>query len=196
MGLLLGCGACFFLIGLLVAVIFYLLTLSRALALCSPRNRTMEPGMVWLNLVPLLNIAWMSVTVMKVAESLKNEFHSRRMDDGGSYGLILGMIYCGLNLVSIGFNFIGKIVPLVDLFVGLPLGLIAMACWIAYWVKIAGYSRELGERSRYDDYDDDDDDDYDDRPRRRRNRGDDDEEDDDDRRDRRRRRRRDDDDDF
>ena len=34
-------------IGCLVAAIFYLITLQQALARCSPQNRKMAPGLVW-----------------------------------------------------------------------------------------------------------------------------------------------------
>lgn len=40
----------------LVVAIFYLLTLMRALQKCSPQSRTMQPGMVWLLLIPLFNL--------------------------------------------------------------------------------------------------------------------------------------------
>jgi hypothetical protein len=36
----------------LVIYIFFLLTLQRCFSRISPANRQMEPGMVWLNLIP------------------------------------------------------------------------------------------------------------------------------------------------
>ncbi len=39
----------------LIPWIFYLLTLSKALNRCSPANRSMSPGQVWLLLIPLFN---------------------------------------------------------------------------------------------------------------------------------------------
>jgi len=49
---------CLILIVAIVIAIFYLLTLQKALSRVSPRNRLMEPGMVWLSLIPLFNIIW------------------------------------------------------------------------------------------------------------------------------------------
>jgi hypothetical protein len=138
----------------LVILILYLLTLSKALSRCRPANRTMEPGQVWLNLIPLFNIVWQFITVTRVAESLKNEFYDRGWDDRGDFGKSVGTAYCVLNLA--GF------VP----FIGGLFSLAGFVCFIIYWVKIAGHSKELaGDGGGYNDYDD--------RPRKRRSRDDD-----------------------
>jgi hypothetical protein len=181
-------------VGIAIAVLF-LLTLSRALQQCRPRNRTMEPGQVWLNLIPCFSLVWMFITVNRIAESLDNEFYDRRLRGDGDFGKTIGTIYCVCNVL--GF------VPYVNSITGI----VGLVCFIIYWVKIAGYSRQLREeeggtledRDDYDDRDDrrgrrkryDDEDDYDDRPRQRK-RSDDDDYDDD--RPSRRRRRDDDDD--
>lgn len=168
----------------LLPMIFFLLTLSKALGRCRPRNRTMEPGMVWIALIPLVNLVWMFINVVRVSESLRNEFRDRRWHSRSEdYGYSIGLTYCGL--------LIAGIIP----YCGALFGIAGFVCWIIYWVKIANLSGQI-ERpytgaDRYDEDDDDyEDDDYDDRPRRRRR---DDEDDDYD--DRPRRRRNDDDED-
>lgn len=133
-------------IGLTIAIC-YLLTLSKALKRCSPDNRTMEPGMVWLNLVPCLNIVWQFVTVIRVSESLDNEFYARGYRREGDYGKNLGIAYCALNLVGA--------IP----YIGVIFSIAGLVCFIMYWVKIAGFSKQLAES---------DSDDYEDHPRRRR----------------------------
>jgi hypothetical protein len=40
----------------LIINIFFLLTLSRCLSRVQPRNRDMEPGMVWINLIPCFSM--------------------------------------------------------------------------------------------------------------------------------------------
>ena len=158
-----GIMAVILVVSLIIAICF-LLTLSKALTRCSPRNRTMEPGQVWLNLIPLFNIVWQFITISRVGESLANEFHDRGWDRGGDdYGKSVGLTYCIMNLLSW--------IP----YCGGLFGLIGLVCFIIYWVKIAGYSGRLASRAaEYDDDDDDDrrrdrDDEYDDddRPRRR-----------------------------
>jgi hypothetical protein len=57
--------------------IFFLLTLSRTLSQCHPRNQAMQPGMVWLNLIPLFEFVWQFVTVSRISQSLKDEFRDR-----------------------------------------------------------------------------------------------------------------------
>ena len=149
------------LVGLVIAVFFFL-TLSKALTRCHPRNRTMEPGMVWLNFIPLFNIVWQFITVNRVAESLSNEFYERGWDrPGEDYGKSIGTTYCIMNVLGC--------IP----YCGAIFAIIGLVCFIIYWVKIANYSGQLA--SRYDDYDDRDhdlDEDRDDRrdsrePRRR-----------------------------
>jgi TRAP-type C4-dicarboxylate transport system permease small subunit len=132
--------------------IFFLLTLSKTLAQCSPRNRTMEPGQVWLNLIPFFNLVWMFITIIRISESLEREYRSRGMRvDDPDFGKMMGILYMVFNFVC---------------------GLVALIFFIIYWAKIAGYKNELmnSGRGRLED-------DYDDRPRRRR-RDDDDYEDD------------------
>jgi hypothetical protein len=117
------------LVGLAVAV-FYLLTLQKCLNRVSPANRAMNPPMVWLNLIPLFNLVWGFITVLKIAESLVKEAQVRglNMGDGGK---MLGLAYLILGICGI--------IPVL----GVLCSLGALVCWIMYWVKIAGYSNQL-----------------------------------------------------
>ncbi len=168
-------GICGFYLALLLVMIFFLLSLSKSLAECRPHNRTMEPGMVWLNLIPIFFIVWMFITAIRVSESLKNEFADRgRHYRGEDYGQTLGVTTCGLYMAGL--------IP----YCGILFMLAWLVCWIIYWVKIAGYRKELiADGGRYDDdyYEDDDYDNRDERrprrPRRRRRDDDDDDRDDD-----------------
>jgi hypothetical protein len=135
--------------------IFFLLTLSRVLGLCRPHNRTIEPGMVWLNLIPIFNLVWMFITVIRVSDTLRYEFEERGRDRRGEdYAQLLGIAMC----IS---------------------WMIALLPWIVvtivYWVKIAEFARRLEYDTGADDFEE-----YD-RPRRRsraRDRDRDEEEDD------------------
>ena len=181
-------GMCGALLVFLVIKIFYLLTLQNAIGRCSLRNRTMEPGLVWLELVPLLNLYWVFHNVINVSDSLRNEFSDRGRYDRGDFGKSLGIVAMAVSLLA---NFIGGIIAQVagplGLIVALVFGLGAFVLICVYWAQVAGYSSQISFGSdRYDDdydddrdyrrhhsrreYDDDYDDDYDDRPRRRRSR--------------------------
>ena len=129
----------------------------------------MEPGMVWIALIPILGLIWMIIVILKLSDSLSDEFEERRLRGDGDFGKVLGIIY------------------IVASFLCGPIGLV---CWIMYWVKIAGYTRQLRESgSAAYDLDDDDD-----RPRKRSRRDEDDEEEEEEERPRRRKRRDDDED--
>jgi hypothetical protein len=39
-------------------MIFYLRTLGQVLRAVAARNRTMAPGLVWLNLIPVFSLGW------------------------------------------------------------------------------------------------------------------------------------------
>ena len=60
----------------LVPAIFYLLTLQKALNRCSPESRAMQPGMVWLLLIPLFNLVWQFFVVINIAKSLVPSFRN------------------------------------------------------------------------------------------------------------------------
>lgn len=122
----------FMFLGVLAVGIVYIAYLSSVLSKCSPPSRTMEPGMVWLLLIPLFNIIWGFLVVLALAKSLANEFRLRNIpldtpEPGKSVGL--AMCICG------AFG----IIP----FVNIATGLAGFVLWILYWVKIAGYSHML-----------------------------------------------------
>ncbi len=119
---------------LLIPAIFYLLTLQKALAKCSPASRTMEPGMVWLCLIPLFTLIWNFFVVMALGKSLGNEMARRGIPNleplpGQPVGLAMSICVCC------------SIIPVL----GTLASLAALALWILYWVKIAKYSSMLGD---------------------------------------------------
>src|SRR5579862_234749 len=73
-------------IGLVISLIihiFFFLTLSRCLSRIQPRNRDMEPGLVWLNFIPFLNMVWIFCTVNWISSSLRKEYQDRGWRTGG-----------------------------------------------------------------------------------------------------------------
>jgi hypothetical protein len=161
--ILLVLGVVFFIslaIGLGIQILF-LMTLQKALRECSPRNRTMEPGQVFLNLIPCFSLVWTFITVNRMTESLRHEFRDRGMRSQEDYGQGVGTTYAVLMVCSL-IPYLGSLVA-----IG------ALVCWIIYWVKIAGLGRELREAPSYRDDDDRDyrrrhEDEEDARPRRKR----------------------------
>ena len=115
----------------LIPMIFYILTLQKALNKCAPENRAMQPGMIWLLLVPLVNLVWSFFVVLNMAKSLGAEFQKRSIAEEPEPGKKLGLIMCVLLCCGI--------IP----FLGVLCSLGGLVCWIMYWLKIAGFSKKL-----------------------------------------------------
>jgi len=124
-------GGLIVLVIFLVPFIFYLLTLQKALTRCAPESRAMQPGMVWLLLIPLFNLVWHFLVVINMAKSLAAEFQKRGIQEDPNPGKTIGMVMCILWCCGI--------IP----FLGILCSLGALVCWIIYWVKIAGFSRQI-----------------------------------------------------
>ncbi|MGL4420598.1 MAG: hypothetical protein ACRCZF_08030 [Gemmataceae bacterium] len=112
--------------------VLFLLTLSRALQRCHPRNRMMEPGQVWLNLIPCFDFVWMFITVNRIADTLDEEFYDLRLDRySDDYGRNLGT-WCMICHICGMIPYIGGLFSLAS-----------FVLFVLYWVKISGYSKEL-----------------------------------------------------
>ncbi|MCO5050967.1 MAG: hypothetical protein M9920_01520 [Verrucomicrobiae bacterium] len=119
----------------LIPLIFYLLTLQKTLNRCSPESRAMQPGLVWLLLIPLFGLVWHFFIVLNMTKTLETEFRKRGLHIEAAPGKTLGLVMCILACCSI--------IPLL----GFLCSLGALVCWILYWVKIAGYSKQLPSSS-------------------------------------------------
>jgi ABC-type Fe3+ transport system permease subunit len=116
---------------MIIPVIFFLMTLQKALDRCSFESRTTTPGSVWLLLIPLFNLVWQFIIVTKISESLHNEFTKRNIQEDPQPGKSIGITFCVLAVCSI--------IPVI----GIITSIAAFICWIIYWVKISGYSNKL-----------------------------------------------------
>jgi len=116
----------------LIPTIFYLITLQNTLNQVKPENQKMQPGLVWLILIPLFGIVWQFIVVNNIADSLKAEFQQRNINVGEDRpGSGIGMAYCILMVCSI--------IP----FVGFLTSIAGFICWIMYWVKISDFKSKL-----------------------------------------------------
>ncbi len=126
-------AGCLFL-GVIAIGIVYIAFLSSTLRKCNSSSRTMEPGMVWLLLIPLFNVVWHFIVVSALARSLGNEFRVRNIaTENPEPGKTLGIAMCVCGACSM--------IPLVNLVAALP----NLVLWIMYWVKIAEFSRRLDQ---------------------------------------------------
>lgn len=131
-----GCLIFALLIGALAiaVVVFYILTMQKALKLAGDRHRKMEPGMVWLMLIPLFNLVWHFFVVKNVSESIKSwaAENGQSVDDAG---YTIGLVACIANCCGI--------IP----FVNFLAGPVALVCFIIWWVKIAGFNKLMSGRA-------------------------------------------------
>lgn len=151
---------------LLVVAVFYLLTLQTALSRVAPHNRKMEPGMVWLSLIPCVNIVWQFFIAIQVPDSLKAEFQERGRDDGSDYGKSIALTNCILGLATGVVTSVRATSPEMAMLahgLNLVAAAVQLTLFIMFWVKIANYSAVLAAEPadsyrdrRLDAFDDDD----------------------------------------
>ena len=122
----------------LLPAIFYCLTLQRALQKCAPESRTIEPWVVWLTVVPLVNVIANFFVVLGLSKTLRNEFDRRGIagmdrEPGQAIGLAMAICLCC------------SIVPML----GAVTGIAHFVLLIIYWFKIAEYSRALDVQPQF-----------------------------------------------
>jgi heme/copper-type cytochrome/quinol oxidase subunit 2 len=98
----LGMYGLFFIVAIatFVAMIFLYVRMSNALSECRPRNRQMEPGYVWLNLIPLFGIVWLILSIIRTSDSLTDELESRGMKVEDNCGKTTGLIFYVTTLIG------------------------------------------------------------------------------------------------
>jgi hypothetical protein len=112
-------------------LIFVLWLLSGFLKALPPQFRLMEPGMVWLMLIPFFNLVWMFFVYVRIAKSYQNYFRAQGRTDVGDCGEMLGLWYC----ICVCLSFI----PCVNMFSGIA----SLVLMILYLVKLNGLKHQV-----------------------------------------------------
>jgi hypothetical protein len=97
--------------------------LYRAYQSIPAEHRQLEPGQVWLNLIPCFNFYWSFVVYVRLARSFRSYFLERHGHDPTGSFENLGLAYCVLALVSA--------IP----YIGGCFALFSLGVLIAYLVK-------------------------------------------------------------
>lgn len=113
--------------------VIFLVNLKQLLEKIAPHNRKIEPGNVFLDLIPLFNLVYGFIMNNQVTDSVKAEMEERGMTEPGDYGKALGMIYPAAS--------IGRIIP----YLGILSAIGSLVVYIIYWVKMAGYKAKLSQ---------------------------------------------------
>ena len=144
------------LIGFVIRTLFlvlFLLTLRGLLKQIRLQNRVFNPDLVWLNLVPLFDYAWIFVTLVKVRDSVRAEYRARgwahRPDALFRVGLTSAILYLVAGLAELMPVLAGSSRgswPFVWVVTGL-LGLGCLVLWVIYWMGIARLKRTLEQEA-------------------------------------------------
>jgi hypothetical protein len=131
-------GAMLLVLGITFAIVLAIeivvcLILSNALSRIPQQFRQIEPGMVWLLLIPCFNVVWNFFVFPKVARSYRAYFASRGDDSHGDCGETLGWWYAGV--------YVGTVVPCLNYLAG-PAALILL---IILLVKFSGLKNHVVE---------------------------------------------------
>jgi len=119
-------------VGLLI-YIAYLGLLQRTLNCVSKERRTISPWLVCVMLIPVVNLLIQFFIVREIADSLRAELNYRKSkitEDRPGYDMGLLMCLAGL---AAPFCYYEK-----------SFGYVELIFWLAYWIKIAGFRKELG----------------------------------------------------
>jgi Domain of unknown function (DUF4328) len=137
---LLGLAILLLLFGILTVVVLFLIALQKAFATISEENQKMPPGQVWLLLIPLLNIVWAFVVVVKLADSFSAEFEKLNISyNEARPTFTIGITFCILSVCGVVPEPVGDLSLLA-----------AFVSWIIYWMKI-NECRKLVEANRQND---------------------------------------------
>ena len=144
----------------LIPAILFLVTEFTILRRIKPENRLLQPGWVWLQIIPFLGQLWQFVVVARIASSIQKEWraggeesvlgisHEAAQDVTRSKPtLIIGMVYCTLNAIVVFMNLVfrgtgGDSLVMVQGF----LAIASIVCWVFYWIALAGWARRLKQK--------------------------------------------------
>lgn len=128
-------GMEFVLIALFICIIvqvLYLLTASNTLKAVRPEFRQVDPGQVWLSMIPLFHLIWPFILNPKIVASVKADLEARGSEQAGDYGKSIGTIYPALRF--------GGYVP----YIGGLFSLAYLVLFIIWWAKLNNFKQQLG----------------------------------------------------
>jgi len=144
----------FLLLVFIIPAILFLVTQQNTLKAIQPENRSMSPGQVWLQMIPLFGLIWQYFVVIRISDSIRAEINSWAKDtifgaEGSqavnfsssrpTYGIGLAMCICWSSyafLILIGIRGLAGLGSLGGL-----------VCWIIYWVELAQAKNKVQRRS-------------------------------------------------
>ena len=115
----------------------FLRTLRDVLRQVDELNRTMQPELVWLNFIPIFNLVWVFVTVIKVRDSVRAEFAYRGLRPDGGFGFGVGMAFAVANVISEIYvpseQSLNEAAIVALTVISWVAGTALFICWLFYW---------------------------------------------------------------
>ncbi len=142
---ILTCCAAFlmiFLIGMLIAIaiaIVILLLLYGCLAKVPAEYREMEPGLVWLMLIPLFNLVWGFFVFTRIPKSYQKYFAAQGRTEFGDCGEQVGLWYA----ICVVSSFVGSFIPVLGGIIALVAGIAGLVLLIIFLVKVLGLKSQV-----------------------------------------------------
>lgn len=115
-------------IGLLVALCYFYSTVLKRIP---EVHRKMQPGLVWLLLIPCFGMVWNFFVVIQIPQSLQSYFQSVGRTDVGDCGFVLGLI--SAILLALGM------IP----YIGCIFSIASLILLIIFVVKLSALKQQL-----------------------------------------------------
>ena len=132
----------------LVVFILFAVSMQKAMNTVSAPNRKMEGGLVWLNLIPLLNIIWPFIFNNALRESYRQEFSQKgisksvNLSSGIVYPIgqvitfIIALFQFGILASSSGMSQSDAEFSMLLSVLSALCGLMSFVLWIVFWVNV------------------------------------------------------------
>jgi hypothetical protein len=134
----------FVLVLFFVPMIFFLIAQQNTLKSIKPQNRRMEPGEVWLQLIPVFNLIWQFIVVGKISDSIRNEINDRNLNSFlGIADPVFANDLTRRPTYDIGLTFcILSLCGCIPLLGGIA-SIAGIVCWIIYWTQLVSYKNKF-----------------------------------------------------
>jgi hypothetical protein len=143
----------FLILSFIVPAVLFVLTQQNTLKAIRRENRLMNPGLVWLQFIPVFGQVWQFIVVSRITGSAVREritfqddsilglTHAATATIGKRPTLAMGITYCTLEVINMLFLF--TVLTTTTQAIQGVVALAQMVCWIIYWVQLGRLKIQL-----------------------------------------------------
>jgi hypothetical protein len=137
----------------IIPAILFTLTQQNTLKAIRPQNRLMNPGLVWLQFIPVFGQVWQFIVVSRIAGSAVRERITFQDDSilgltnaataaiGKRPTLVMGITFCSLEVINLSFLFT-ELTSTTQAIQG-GVALAQTICLIIYWIQLGRLKIQL-----------------------------------------------------